>query len=132
VAFLLWIFATALLQQAESLIVRLEVALDSARLVNPFERDDQVNAARIPHLESLVRQLQILSGNVRNNSSFVYISTPHYSGFAWLVLLIVWPTEFITSIGVAKKPGRYFSLDPPSTLWKHGAYLGTSVGAWTT
>ena len=45
---------------AEKLIVRLEVALDSARLVNSFERDDQVNAERVPHLESLVRQLQIL------------------------------------------------------------------------
>ena len=44
---------------AEKLIVRLEVALDSACLVNSFERDDQVNAETIPHLESLVRQLQI-------------------------------------------------------------------------
>ena len=52
----------------ENLIARFEVALDSARLVNSFERDDQGNAERIPHLESLVRQLQILlklMGNVR-------------------------------------------------------------------
>ena len=62
---------------AENLIVRFEVALDSARLVTSFERDDQVNAERIPHLESLVRQLQILlklMGNVRNKSSFMYLS----------------------------------------------------------
>ena len=62
---------------AENLIVRFEVTLDSARLVNSFERDDQVNAERIPHLESLVRQLQILlklMGNVRNKSSFMYLS----------------------------------------------------------
>ena len=51
--------------------------MDSARLVNSFERDDQVNAERIPHFESLVRQLQIslkLMGNVRNKSSFMYLS----------------------------------------------------------
>ena len=62
---------------AENLIVRFEVTLDSARLVNSFERDDQVNAGRIPHFESLVRQLQILlklMGNVRNKSSFMYLS----------------------------------------------------------
>jgi len=62
---------------AENLIVRFEVALDSARLVNSFERDDQVNAERIPHFESLVRQLQILlklMRNVRNKSSFMYLS----------------------------------------------------------
>ena len=62
---------------AENLIVRFGVALDSARLVNSFERDDQVNAERIPHLESLLRQLQILlklMGNIRNKSSFMYQS----------------------------------------------------------
>ena len=62
---------------AENLIVRFEVALDSARLVNSFERDDQVNGERIPHFESLVRQLQILlklMGNVRNKSGFMYLS----------------------------------------------------------
>ena len=62
---------------AENLINRFEVALDSARLVNSFERDDQVNAERIPHFESLVRQLQILlklMRNVRNKSSFMYLS----------------------------------------------------------
>ena len=72
---------------AENLIVRFEVALDSACLVNSFERDDQVNADGIPHLESLVRQLQIvlkLMGNVRNKSSFMYLSPK--SGH-WLYLL---------------------------------------------
>ena len=46
---------------AENLIVRLEVAVDSVRrLVDSLDRDDQANDERIPHLESLVRQLQIL------------------------------------------------------------------------
>ena len=71
----------------EKLIVRLEVVLDSARLVNSFERDDQVNAERIPHLESPVRQLQILlklMGNVRNKSSFMYLS-PKSGHFLYLL-----------------------------------------------
>ena len=46
---------------AENLIVRLEVAVDSVRrLVDSLDRCDQANDERIPHLESLVRQLQIL------------------------------------------------------------------------
>jgi len=72
---------------AEKLIVRVKVALDSACLVNSFERDDQVNAERIPHLESLVRQLQILlklMGNVRNKSSFMYLS-PKSGHFLYLL-----------------------------------------------
>ena len=47
---------------AENLIVRLEVAMDSVRrLLDSLDRGDQANDERIPHLESLVRQLQILS-----------------------------------------------------------------------
>ena len=46
---------------AENLIVRLEVAVDSLRhLVDLLDRNDQANDKIIPHLESLVRQLQIL------------------------------------------------------------------------
>ena len=75
---------------AENLIVRFEVALDSARLVNSFERDDQVNAERIPRFESLVRQLQILlklMGNVRNKSSFMYLSqkSGHFRDLLYLL-----------------------------------------------
>ena len=49
----------------------------ATQAINSFERDDQVNAERIPHFESLVRQLQILlklMGNVRNKNSFMYLS----------------------------------------------------------
>ena len=46
---------------AKKLIVRLEVVVDSVRhLVDLLDRNDQANDKRIPHLESLVRQLQIL------------------------------------------------------------------------
>ena len=39
----------------------LKVAVDSVRrLVDSLDRDDQANDERIPHLESLVRQLQIV------------------------------------------------------------------------
>ena len=46
---------------AENLTVYLEVAVNSVRhLFDSSDRDDQANAERIPPLESLVRQLQIL------------------------------------------------------------------------
>ena len=46
---------------AENLIVRLGVAVNSVRrLVDSLDIGDQANDERIPHLESLGRQLQIL------------------------------------------------------------------------
>ena len=46
---------------AETLVVRLQVAVDSVRrLVESLDPDDQGNDVRIPELESLLRQLQYL------------------------------------------------------------------------
>ena len=71
------------LNMAENLIVRLQVAVDSVRrLIESLDRDDQANADRIPQLESLVRQLQLL-----NRWEILAIRASSFNHFEIIVLV---------------------------------------------